>query len=172
MGRPRPVPPAVRAALLAATLLAAACSTTPPSAPDAGAADAGTPVPASPSAAGGRLKPMPVRPLNVRADCRFEDEAGYAASARLDVDYAEVRDFAATVDIPRRGSCRFDFADFRQVKKAPHVELRAADGCTVHLWEQGEQVTVAFSQCASRCSRGTFDYVWPILVDRSSGRCS
>lgn len=125
-----------------------------------------------PSQARGRLKPMPVRPLNVQADCRFKDEVGYSASARLDVSYSEVRSFAATVEVPRRGSCRFDLADFKQVRREPHVELRARDGCVVRLWEQGDQVTVAFAQCAGNCDRGTFDYVWPILVDRPSGRCN
>lgn len=125
-----------------------------------------------PSAARGQLKPMPVRPLNVQTDCQFQDEAGYRGRARLDISYSEVRSFAAAVDVPRRGSCRFDLADFRQVRTEPHVELRGQDGCTVRMWEQGEQVTVAFSQCAGRCDRGTFDYVWPILVDRSSGRCN
>ncbi|MBC9072913.1 hypothetical protein IAI53_13135 [Thauera sp. CAU 1555] len=160
----RPAP----AVALAALLLGACATPRPTPAP---APDSGIVVPAEPSAARGRLRPMPVRPLNVRADCRFTDEAGYAASTRLDVVQAEVRDFAATVDVPRRGSCRFDLNGFRQVRHEPHVELRAADGCTVRMWEQGAQVTVAFAECASRCSSGTFDYVWPILVDRSSGRC-
>lgn len=160
---------ASHSAALAAALWLAACATPPGPgpAPDAG----GIVVPEHPSAARGRLKPMPVRPLTVRADCQFKDEAGYGGTARLDVSYSEVRSFAATVDVPKRGSCRFDLADFKQVQKEPHVELRARDGCTVRMWEQGEQVTVSFTQCASRCSRGTFDYVWPILVDRPSGRC-
>lgn len=162
--------PAGRIVALAAMLWLAACATPPkPSVPEGG----GITVPDQPAQqVRGRLKPMPVRPLNVQADCHFKDEAGYAATARLDVSYSEVRSFAATVDVPRRGSCQFDLADFKQVQKEPHVELRARDGCTVRMWEQGEQVTVAFTQCASRCSRGTFDYVWPILVDRPSGRCS
>lgn len=157
-----------RIAALAAALWLAACATPPRPGEPAG----GIVVPEHPSQAPGRLKPMPVRPLSVQADCHFKDEAGYAASARLDISYSEVRAFAATVDVPRRGSCRFDLADFKQVQKEPHVELRAHDGCTVRMWEQGEQVTVAFTQCASRCSRGTFDYVWPILVDRPSGQCN
>lgn len=115
---------------------------------------------------------MPVRPLDVKTDCHFKDEAGYGASAVLDVTASEVHSFAATVNVPKRGSCRFDLADFRQVRREPHVELRAGDGCTVRMWEQGNQVTVAFAECAKRCTRDTFDYVWPILVDRPSGHCS
>lgn len=157
---------------LVAIVLVAACASPPP--PPAVVRPGPVPdvdVTEHPSAARGRLKPMPVRPLNVQADCRFKDEVGYSASARLDVSYSEVRSFAATVDVPRRGSCRFELADFQQVRREPHVELRARDGCVVRMWEQGDQVTVAFAHCASRCDRGTFDYVWPILVDRPSGRC-
>lgn len=118
----------------------------------------------------GRLKPMPVRPLEVRADCRYRDEAGYEVAARLDVSYAEVRAFAASVSVPRHGSCRFD-GPFTQTRRTPSVQLRAADGCEVNIWEQAHQVTIGFAGCASRCTRGTFDYVYPIIIDRQSGQC-
>ena len=123
-----------------------------------------------PSTAPGRLKPMVVRPLDIKANCRFRDEAGYAASAVLDIEQSEVKAFSATVDVPHRGSCRFDGA-FTQTRRLPSVELRAQDGCTVNIWEQGAQVTVGFSNSARRCKRGSFDYVWPIIVDRTSGEC-
>ncbi|THF62100.1 hypothetical protein [Pseudothauera rhizosphaerae] len=165
-----------RSAAALAALLLGACATPPPPAPAESKPDADAAMPsekilAKPSTARRQLKPMPVRPLDVKADCRFKDEVGYAASARVHVAKAEVRDFAATVDVPKRGSCQFDMNGFRQVKKEPHVELRAADGCTVRMWEQGQQVTVSFAQCASRCSSGTFEYVWPILINRRNGRC-
>ncbi len=158
-----------RLAALAATLLVAACATPPAPAPGPGAAAPAAPT-ATPSEMGGRLKPMPIRPLDIQAECRFKDEVGYSATAMLDISLAEVNAFGASVDIPRRGQCRFD-GPFAQVKRMPHVELQARDGCTVSIWEQGEQVTVAFTHCASRCTRGTFDYVWPIIVDRPTGEC-
>ena len=58
-----------------------------------------------------------------------------------------------------------------QTRRLPSVELRAQDGCTVNIWEQGTLVTVGFTNCALRCKRGSFDYVWPIIVDRTSGEC-
>jgi len=118
-----------------------------------------------------RLKPMPVKPLQVQADCHFKDETGYGGSALLNVDYDQVKAFSARVEVPRRGSCHFDLADFSQVKASAHVHLLARNGCTVRIWEQGDQVTVAFSHCARQCTGNAFDYVWPILVDRPSGRC-
>jgi len=112
------------------------------------------------------------RALNVRADCRFRDEVGYAGRLDLEVKEADVRRFAAQVDVPGRGSCRFDLADFRQVAALPTVTLNGARGrCTVRMWEQGSQVTVAFSDCQAQCDGGTFDYLWPILVEGSGGRC-
>ena len=161
-----------RTAALIPALLLAACATPSPAPIPAAKPDGGTVVvPAPPPEARGGLKPIPVRPLNIRANCHFKDEVGYAASTVLDISYSEVRAFAATVDVPKHGSCRFDLADFEQVRKEPHIELRARDGCKVLVWEQGEKVTVAFTECANRCTRGTFDYVWPILVDRPSGQC-
>lgn len=149
----------------------AACAT-PPAGTEPATRQEAEEMEEAPTAARGRLKPMPIRPLTVQADCTFRDEAGYAASTRLDVSASQVRGFAANVEVPRRGSCHFDLADFRQVPAETHVELRARDGCTVRMWEQGDQVTVAFTQCANRCSKGTFEYVWPILVDRPSGQCN
>ena len=35
----------------------------------------------------------------------------------------------------------------------------------------GAAVTVGFANCASRCTRGAFDYLWPIIVDRTDGQC-
>ncbi len=159
---------------LAAAVAVCACSTPAPRAP----AENGPSVETAPDSASarpgarGRLKPMPVRPLNVRSDCRFTDETGYSASAVLDISDAEVHAFSARVDVPRHGGCRFDLADFTQVRRLPHVELRDRHGgCTVSMWEQGEQVTIAFSGCARRCTHDTFDHVWPILLERAENAC-
>jgi len=112
------------------------------------------------------------RPLNVRADCAFRDEAGYGGRLDLEVEDAGVRRFAAWVDIPKRGSCRFALGDFRQAAALPTVTLASVrSGCMVRMWEQGRQVTVAFSGCQAQCDGGTFDYLWPILVESPSGRC-
>lgn len=119
-----------------------------------------------------RLKPMPIRPLQVKAECQFKDETGYAGSALVNVENDEIKAFAAAVDIPRRGTCRFNLAEFHQVKATAHVELLARNGCTVRMWEQGDQVTVAFSQCAKNCTGNAAEYLWPILVDRPSGQCN
>lgn len=154
----------------AAVLLGACASPPAPPPPVAGARTIPDAWLERPSAAAGRLKPMPVRPFDVSTDCRFRDEAGYLTVVRLDIAQSDVRAFSAAVDIPRRGSCRFD-GPFTQTRRLPSVQLSASDGCTVNIWEQGEAVTVGFANCAGRCTRGAFDYVWPIIVDRSNGQC-
>jgi len=115
---------------------------------------------------------IPERPLNVRADCSFRDEVGYGGRLNLEVKDADVRRFAAKVDVPRRGSCRFDLGQFRQATALPTITLASnSNGCVVRMWEQGSKVTVAFSDCQAQCDGGTFEYLWPILVEAPSGRC-
>ncbi|HJV24223.1 MAG TPA: hypothetical protein VJ673_00995 [Aromatoleum sp.] len=168
---------AVRPTALAVALLLGACATPPtqrvPVPTPSVKPDSGPPIEPEerPTETHGRLKPMPIHPLSIKTDCRFKDEVGYSASTVLDISYSQVNAFAATVDVPKHGSCHFDLADFEQIHKDTHVELHAKDGCTVRVWEQGPKVTVAFSECANRCAKGTFDYVWPIILDRPSGRC-
>lgn len=132
-----------------------------------------TPAPTpTPEAARARPTPIPTRPLNVKAECAFRDETGYRGAMKLDVANAQVRSFEATVDVPRHGNCRFNLADFRQTKSMPNVELSApGSACTVRMWEQGRRVTVAFHQCASKCTGEAFTYLWPILADSNSGTC-
>ena len=117
--------------------------------------------------------PIPVRPLNVKTECSFRDETGYNGALRLDVTEARVHAFKAKVNIPRRGTCRFDLKDFRQTRELPAIELSQSKGnCVVRVWEQGERVTVAFQQCEKMCSGNSHRYLWPILNDRRDGSCA
>jgi len=91
----------------------------------------------------------------------------------LQVTQAEVKRFVAEVSIPKQGMCRFDMKNFQQTSRMPNVVLTdGASGCVVRMWEQEKGVTVAFSSCAAQCSGDAFSYLWPILVDTKSGRCS
>lgn len=120
-----------------------------------------------------KLKALPVRPLNVKADCAFKDPTGYRGAMKLDVKEARVSRFEANVDVPQHGACRFDLADFRQTATMPNPVLRdAGSGCEVRMWEQGNRVTVAFSRCQNKCAAyGAWERLWPILVDARSGGC-
>lgn len=123
--------------------------------------------------AGRVIKPIAVRPIKVNANCSFRDPDGYGGRLDLQVDDSQVRRLQAEVNVPQRGNCTFDLKDFRQTASQPAVVLSAASSaCTVRLWEQEGRVTVAFNNCRDRCGGGSFDYLWPILVDAGTGRCS
>lgn len=120
-----------------------------------------------------RPTPIPVRALNVQADCSYRDETGGSGALRLDVVAARVRAFAATANFPQHGNCRFALKDFRQTKGMPAVELSQPDvPCIVRMWEQGTRVTVAFQQCGSMCSGSAWDQLLPLIYDRRDGSCA
>lgn len=120
-----------------------------------------------------KLEPIIDRPLNVKTNCSFRDDTGYRGKLDIQVKDADVRRFRAEVNIPKRGMCRFDLKEFKQADKAP-VALAKTNGdeCKVRVWEQQDRVTVAFRDCKAQCSGESFDYLWPILVDARTGKCS
>lgn len=113
------------------------------------------------------------RAVNVATRCSFRNETGYNGQASVNVANGDASLVSVTVNLPEQGSCLFDMTGFQQTQRGAMVELRhPRDGCTARLWEQGQQVTVAFSHCAARCNpAASFQYVWPVLIDRPSGRC-
>lgn len=173
----------LRPALLFPLAFLGACTTPPPvseapvavvATPSAPAAEA-PPVP--PVAAKPRTKkpgPIPTRALNVKNECRFRDETGYNGELKIAVEEARVSAFEARVNIPQHGSCSFNLKNFRQTRELPNVQLsHPSNRCVVHVWEQGERVTVAFQQCQAMCSgKAAWEHLWPILVYRSDGSCA
>ncbi|EKE17221.1 MAG: hypothetical protein ACD_10C00560G0001, partial [uncultured bacterium] len=119
------------------------------------------------------LKPQPTRPLNVRSKCSHRDAVGTATRLNLLVKEAVVKTFSAQVAIKGYGTCRFNLGDFNQAEKMPQALLRhkREPGCLVRMWEQGDQVTIAFNSCPKSCERDAFSYLWPIVVEAKSGRC-
>ena len=43
--------------------------------------------------------------------------------------------------------------------------------CVVRIWQQGDRVTMAPTDCADKCTRGAFDYAWPIEF-KTTGGCA
>jgi len=168
---------------LAVLALVSACATTepPPAAPPTPEPVAAEPPPrprieSQPlkHLANRKLAPIPDQPLNVRTRCNFRDHTGYRGRLDLRVDDSDVKRLSAEIKVPRRGSCRFEMKDFAQADKrlAVLATTRAEDECKVRIWQQEGRVTVVFRDCRSHCSGETFDYVWPILVDTGTGKCS
>lgn len=167
-------------ALMAAALLAA-CATPPappppPEPPSQPVSEEKKPVTINAPLkhlANRQLKPQPTRPLNVRSRCSHSDAVGTVTRLNLLVQEAEVKAFDAQVSMKGRGSCSFNMKDFKQSEKLPQVLLhhRRQQACTVRMWEQGHQVTIAFNGCANSCQGKAFDYLWPVVVDKRNGRC-
>jgi hypothetical protein len=148
--------------------------TTPtPAPPLAPIAKIAPPAPSVPKPSAASPAPFDAGTLSVRSACTARDQNGYTESIKLDVDRGRVAQLEAKIDIPRRGSCGFRLADFRQTRTEPHVELQSNNGsmCTVRMWQQGERFTVAFNECAEKCTRGAFDYVWPVQLNSADGSC-
>ncbi|WP_374481525.1 hypothetical protein [Zoogloea sp.] len=167
---PRPITSRIAAGLAVALL--AGCSAVAPrpsTAPQAPGEQRPSEAPAAPS---GRLKPMPLRTFTVATECRFRDETGNSGKATVDVFNSKVRALNVELTMPKRGSCRYDLANFHQTQALPSVELEGPRDCRVRLWEQGEQITVAFAGCHTMCSPSSAqDYVWPLLIDKNTGKC-
>lgn len=123
---------------------------------------------------GGRtIRVQPARPLNLQAQCAFRNETGYHGTASVEVANGQVKRLSAVFNVPEKGQCVMDLSRMRQTRSMPSVELRdTRTGCTARMWEQGNKATVSFTDCASYCSHPeAFKYVWPILIERPSGRC-
>ena len=110
--------------------------------------------------------------LTFNGSCVGKEETGYAENVRIDVAGGQVRSFEGHIDIPGRGSCTYRLADFTQTKRTPYVELAARSGsaCAVRMWQQGDRVTLAPTECAEKCTRSAFDYAWPVEFN-TAGRC-
>jgi len=123
------------------------------------------------------LPPAPKLPaaagLTLDGNCTGRDERGYAESLRLHLVSGAVTAFEARIVIPRRGSCNYRLSDFRQTRYSPYVELVSTSGspCVVRVWQQGDRVTVAPTDCAEKCTRGAFVYAWPMDLRAPGGGC-
>jgi hypothetical protein len=131
------------------------------------------PAPAAPTPPTVARPEVPVPGLTVKGSCVGRDETGYAENVQLDVMNGQVRQFDARIDIPKRGSCRFQLADFSPSRQTPYVELLARSNriCAIRMWQQGDRVTVTATDCAEKCTRGAFEYVWPVEFDYETGGC-
>ena len=124
---------------------------------------------------GRNLKPMPITPVSVKTRCSFRDEVT-GTRGRLDllVKEDEVKKFSAEVNVPKRGICRFELKDFAQtvMKQHPVTMTTKTDTCAIRIWEQGPRITVSFGNCATRRENKAHEYLWPILIDSKTGRCT
>jgi len=115
----------------------------------------------------------PGKGMTFQGNCVAKEETGYAENAKLQIALGEVRTLDARVDIPKRGSCRFQLKEFRQTQQSPIVELLAQSnsGCSLRIWQQQDRVTMVATDCPEKCTRGSFEYMWPIEFRVPEGSC-
>ncbi len=145
-----------------------------PSGAGAAAKPTGPSAAARPSVGRGRPAPIADRRIDLDGRCTQVEEDGFREEASLLVRDNEVRSLVWQLWVGRKGSCRFDHADFRQTRSAPHIELMARDGsgCKLMVWQDPRRVTLAHAGCQKRCSGGIYDQAWPVMFDPASGACA
>ncbi len=116
--------------------------------------------------------PIADRPITIAGSCSQTEEDGFREQAKLDVIDNQVKALSWQLWVGRRGSCRFEFADFRQTRTSP-IELQARDGsgCRLLIWQDPRRVTLAHEGCEARCTKGIYDSAWPVMFDPQSGKC-
>lgn len=119
--------------------------------------------------------PIADRGIDLDGYCAQTEEDGFRERARLLVRDNRVQALSWEITIGRKGSCRFELAEFSQTKTRPHIELLARDGsgCRLMVWQEPRRITLAHSNCANRCvPRGIDDQAWPAMFDPRTGGCA
>jgi len=118
--------------------------------------------------------PIPDRPIDLAGHCRFTEEDGFREDARLRVTGNRVDELSWQLWVGQRGGCRFDLADFRQVRSRPSIELIERDGgaCRLMIWQEPRRVTLAHAHCERRCTPGIYDEAWPVMFEPRTGGCA
>ena len=113
----------------------------------------------------------PVAGMSFTGNCVAKDETGYTENAQISVADGKVSQLAVRIDVPKRGTCRYQLAAFNQTKQTPFVELVATSNsaCSLRIWRQGDRVTLAATDCADKCARGAFYYAWPVAFNTAGG---
>lgn len=119
-------------------------------------------------------RPVPDRAIDLDARCTQSEDDGFREEASLRVRDNQVHAISWQLWVGRRGSCRFDLTDFRQVRSRPHIELLARDGsgCKLMIWQDPRRVTLAHAGCQRRCSTGIYEQAWPVMFDPRTGACA
>lgn len=117
--------------------------------------------------------PIADRPIDIGGFCAQTEDDGFREEARLQVAGNRVAELSWRLWVGRRGSCRFELADFRQTRSRPSIELVARDGsaCKLMIWQDPRRITLAHADCEQRCTPGIYDDAWPVMFDPQTGGC-
>jgi hypothetical protein len=128
------------------------------------------------AACGGARPPTPIpdRAIDLAGRCAQTEEDGFREQATLTVRDNRVEALSWQLWVGRRGSCRFELSEFRQVRSRPSIELAARDGgsCRLMVWQDPRRVTLAHAGCENRCTPGVYDEAWPVMFEPATGGCA
>jgi hypothetical protein len=127
-------------------------------------------------ASGGGPRPEPIadRAIDLAGRCAQTEEDGFREDASLVVRANRVEALRWELWVGRRGSCRFELAEFTQVRSRPSIELAARDGsaCKLMVWQAPRRVTLAHAGCEARCTAGVYEEAWPVMFEPRDGGCA
>jgi hypothetical protein len=130
------------------------------------------PLYADPNVEQWQAAPTEARLKNAAVSCNYKDEGGVRGKVMLLVDDYKVSRFNARIEMPNGGVCQFDAKQMKQRPFEQGLALESKnDECVVRMWEQKHRITVAAYNCHRQCSKGSFSYLWPILMDTRLGTC-
>jgi hypothetical protein len=125
---------------------------------------------------GGGARPAPIadRAIDLAGRCAQTEEDGFREDASLVVRANRVEALRWELWVGRRGSCRFELAEFTQVRSRPSIELAARDGsaCRLMVWQEPRRVTLAHAGCEARCTAGIYEEAWPVMFEPRDGSCA
>jgi len=125
---------------------------------------------------GGGARPEPIadRAIDLAGRCAQTEEDGFREDASLVVRANRVEALRWELWVGRRGSCRFELAEFTQVRSRPSIELAARDGsaCKLMVWQEPRRVTLAHAGCEARCTGGIYEEAWPVMFEPRDGGCA
>jgi len=125
-----------------------------------------------PDAAPWQAAPTEARLRNAAVSCNYKDEGGVRGKVMLLIDDFKVTRFNARIEMPNGGVCQFDAKKMEQRPFEQGIALQSnGDECVVRMWEQKHRITIAAYSCHKQCSKGSFSYLWPILMDTRIGTC-
>jgi len=122
----------------------------------------------------GAPAPIADRPIDLAGRCAQTEEDGFREEATLRVSDNRVETLSWQLWVGRRGTCRFELQDFRQVRSRPSIELAARDGsaCRLMIWQEPRRVTLAHAGCERRCTPGIYEQAMPVMFDPATGGCA
>ncbi len=131
--------------------------------------------PARPSSST-KAPPAPIadHKIDLAGSCTQTEEDGYREQATLTVRDNQVQNMAWQLWVGKKGTCKFDFADFAQTKTRPSIELNARNGsgCKLVIYQDPRRVTLGFAECQKYCTGGIYDEAYPVMFDPKTGGCA